>query len=280
MSNALVLIVTSFLFALSATNAQSLRRSSNGSQDYSSVRKHVARATVEQSDVPKFVCSKTAGSVDILISGEIDISNSKLSTLCTLTEITNDSFLKPVARSYNGTDWETSAGDFVYMGIKCFSGVCRVSLPPLSLGSRYQLTTFLRPSYSRMDEIARFLEQATFGPTLQDIATFKAANLQLSFAKWIKTQQRSKGLTSHREYFRRRLNARTEVSTPMAAATHPCQAGTRYRLFAFSSKDLGKILTIQTVGKYSKLIIDGFVRTVVTAPVTAVTGGATIPDAR
>ena len=280
MSKTLLFIATSLLLAYTATRLKEVRSSSNPSQDSPSLRLHVTRATIAKSGVPKFDCLKSTGSIDILTSGEVDLSNSNANTLCTLTEITMDSFLKPVARSYNGTDWENSAGDFVYMSINCLSGLCRVSLPPLSFGSRYQLTTFVRPSYTQMDEIARFLEQATFGPTLQDIATFDTANLQLSFATWILTQQTKTGLTSHREYYRRRLNARTEVSSLMAAATHPCHAGTRYRLFAFSSKDQNKVLTIQTVGSYSKLIVDGFVRTVVIGPVTAVVGGATFPDGR
>ncbi|KAI2512165.1 Protein of unknown function (DUF1501) [Fragilaria crotonensis] len=230
----------------------------------------------------QFYCPSFEGSFDIYTSGLVEVSNSNQNSLCTITEITKDSFLKPVARSYNGMNWEASPGDYSAVAIACgASGSCNVSLPLLPAGSRFQITTFKPPSYTVSDEVARFLEQATFGPTLNDISLFTSSSiLQLSFANWIKTQQASVPLTSHREYYRRRVNSRFEYATPMAAVAHPCQAGARYRRFAFASKDLYKILTIQTVGSYTKLIVDGFVRTVVNGPVVAVSGGAVFADGK
>ena len=192
---------------------------------------------------PSFACPSEAGSIDIFTDGVVEISNSNGNMLCTLIEITPDGYLKPVGRSYDALDWESSAGDFAVIDFECFSGPCTVDLPILHTGARYQLTSFDTPPYSASDETARFLEQATFGPTLADIASFDTSNLQLSFANWIKAHQTTVPLTSHREYFRRRLNARFEVATPLGAVTHPsCQKGTRYRRFAFSAKDLDKIL--------------------------------------
>jgi hypothetical protein len=69
------------------------------------------------------------------------------------------------------------------------------------MGFCFQLTSFKTPPYSTNDEIARFLEQATFGPTLDDIEKFDTSNLQLSFANWVKAQQTIEPMTSHREYF-------------------------------------------------------------------------------
>jgi hypothetical protein len=230
----------------------------------------------------QFYCPSFEGSFDIYTSGLVEISNSNQNTLCTVTEITKDSFLKPVARSYNGMNWEASSGD--YSGVSIVCGASRssnVSLPLLPAGSRFQITTFKPPSYTVSDQVARFLEQATLGPTLKDISLFTSSSiLQLSFANWVKTQQTSVPLTSHREYYRRRVNSRFEYATPMAAVAHPCQAGARYRRVAFASKDLYKILTIQTVGSYTKLIVDGIARTVVKGPVVAVSGGAVFADGK
>jgi hypothetical protein len=132
-----------------------------------------------------------------------------------------------VFRSYNALKWKKSAGDYASLSPpNCFDGgFCNVSLPLLRNGSRYQITSFNTPSYTAKDEIARFLEQTTFGPTLADIATFDTANLQLSFANWIKTQQTTVPLTSHREFFRRRLNARYEFPSLNWASDPPLSKG-------------------------------------------------------
>ena len=69
--------------------------------------------------------------------------------------------------------------------------------------------------------------------------------------------------------YRKLLNARMEVATPHGAVTHPCQAGTRYRKFAFSTKDNEKYVDITTVGNKHILRVDGFVRTVIDGPIVA-----------
>jgi hypothetical protein len=137
------------------------------------------------------------------------------------------------------------------------------------------------PPYSTKDEIARFLEQATFGQTLADIATFTTiSNLQLAFANRIKTQQTTVPLTSHRAYYRRRMNARYEFASVVGAVTHPCQKGTRYRRFLFAFKDYGKVVTLQTIGNFTNVIMDGFVRTVASGRVVASSGRVPLPDGK
>jgi hypothetical protein len=230
----------------------------------------------------EFYCPAFEGSIDIFTDGIVQISNSDPHRLCTVTVITPGGFLKPVWRSYDGRDWEASAGDYSSTPTPdCAGGVCNVTLPPLLNGTRYQLTSFNMPPYSTKDEIARFLEQATFGQTLADIATFdnNSSNLQLAFANWIKTQQTTVPLTSHRAYYRRRMNARYEFASVVGAVTHPCQKGTRYRRFLFAFKDYGKVVTLQTVGNFTNVIMDGFVRTVASGRVT-VSGRVPLPDGK
>ena len=226
-------------------------------------------------------CPINEGSVDLAADGVVEISNSEPETLCTLTEITSGGFLKPIWRSYNARDWEATAGD--YSGIKvpgCSGGVCNVSLPLLPSGSRFQLTSFKTPPYSTRDAIARFLEQATFGPTLDDIEKFDISNLDLSFANWVKAQQTMEPLTSHREYYRRRMNARYEFASPVGSVTHPCQQGTRYRRYLFSSKDYEKVVTLQKVGGGTNVYLDGFLRSTLVGMVVSATGRVPFADGR
>lgn len=190
--------------------------------------------------------------------------------LCTLVQLAPDGkSFKPVARSYEVNDWEASAGDFSHISFDCSSaGVCSVALPPASDGAVYQLTSFDMPSQYSLDdrtERARFLEQATFGPTRAAIASLSG-----NFAEWIKTQQDVVPLTSHRAMYRRYLNARQGVATPQGAVVNPCHTGARYRRYAFSYSDRNGYMTIETVPGFNNkrmLKVNGFVRTVVDGPV-------------
>ena len=207
--------------------------------------------------------------LDSNTSGFIMILKSNASTLCTLVEVTSSGFLKPVARSYDAFDWEAAPGDYSSMlNFQCSMETCTVDLPVLASGSIYHMKYFGKPSYSRSDESARFLEQATFGPTRSGINTFNTGNLGVSFANWIKQQQTMVPLTSHREFFRKHLNSRFDHSTPMSVVTHACQTGTRYRRYAFSNKDKRFKIVVETLGKYKIISINNITRTVVEGPIT------------
>jgi hypothetical protein len=216
-------------------------------------------------------------------SGTTEFLKSDMNALCTLVEVTSSGFLKPVARSYDAFDWEAAPGAFSsLLAFQCSAESCSVELPALASGSIYQLTYFPKPSYSRSDESARFLEQATFGPTRSDIKSVNNTdNLGLSFAKWIKEQQTVIPLTSHRELFRQRLNAPYYLSTPMSPVTHACQKTTRYRRYALCNKDNSKIV-IKTVGAYKVISVNNVTRTVLDRPVTYYDDGlkvyAEVPD--
>jgi hypothetical protein len=141
---------------------------------------------------------------------------------------------------------------------------------PRLVEQSYQLTSFDAPQLyaGQWDEIARFLQQATFGPTRADInACGASTNLQSSSANWIRTRKTSVPVTSHRALLGKRVNARMEHASSLGAVTHPCQAGTRYRRYAFPIKDRLKHFEIRTVGTKKILSIYGFVRTVVERPV-------------
>jgi hypothetical protein len=114
---------------------------------------------------------------------------------------------------------------------------------------------------SDTDKIARFLEQATFGPKLNDISSFPA-----SFAQWIQAQQ-ALPMTSHRRIFRERLNHRFTGPNLQGIPTSACAAGTRYRKYAFSDKDQGLAVEIKTdsLNQRKIFLIAGQRRTVVSA---------------
>jgi hypothetical protein len=193
-------------------------------------------------------------------------------SLCTLHQFSSENQrIKPIARSYAGNQWEASGGEFSSLEWSCTGFVCSVNLPVLPNNSYYVLTSFYPPETFRndgMDDIARFLEQATFGAPRADFADFNAAKLPQSFANWIKAQQEGVPLTSHRAFFRKRTNARMETATRNAAVTHPCKKGTTYRRYAFSMKDNYKYVTLTTKGAKVIMKVDGFVRTVVDGPIS------------
>ena len=178
--------------------------------------------------------------------------------------------MKPMGRSYNGNDWEAPSGEFSSLKWSCSGNSCQAILPPLPPGSVYQLTAFgtFEMNYTSADEVARFLEQATFGATRTGIESINTSNLPRSFAAWIEKQIEEVPLTSHRAIFRKYMNERMEVATYQGAVTHPCQEGTRYRRYSFTTLDQKKLMNITSIGTKKILSVDGFVRTVVEGPIT------------
>eukprot|EP00957_Ditylum_brightwellii_P171413 13049513-Ditylum_brightwellii.AAC.1 len=80
---------------------------------------------------------------------------------------------------------------------------------------------------------------ASFGPTPDLLTNWDYSQPLLgSFANWVKDQIDNKGTTSHREYFRARLNPRS-IETYKYGLSGPdaCDTNARYRRFAFTQKD-------------------------------------------
>ena len=88
-------------------------------------------------------------------------------------------------------------------------------------------------------------------------------------------------MSSHREFFRKRLNPRLDsvMSVGQPGPGSPCEKNSRWRTFAFTSKDSipGRVFSVSSVhpnpnginpGPPYVLKIDGHVRTVVDQPVT------------
>jgi hypothetical protein len=161
--------------------------------------------------------------------------------LCTLVKVdAARTQVQAIGRSYEGHAWEVSPGGPVALEISCDPTACAVVLPALDSGFSYELAAFYHDLPFR-DQVARFLEQATYGPTRESIEAFPN-----SFAAWVRTQQDVVPLTSHREFYREHLNGRIEHSFGMGVTTEPCSSGSRYRRFAFIASDVFTALAIVT----------------------------------
>ena len=143
-------------------------------------------------------------------------------SLCTLTKYSTSSegyvVHTPIARSYNGKDWEQAAGEYadsLFDGeILCYDNGCQINLPELESGSNYILSSF---SYtlSDRDMYARFLETATFGITEEQLDTFESTsnNVESNIISWVHNQMNETNtpMTSHRKFWRRGLINRVSL---------------------------------------------------------------------
>lgn len=94
--------------------------------------------------------------------------------VCLLSLLVGD-IRKPVARSYGGRSWEVQAGPFAesLAAPVCSESVggvqeCTLALPVAKAGTQYILTSYEYGGDARV-EAARFLEQSTFGASLDEI---------------------------------------------------------------------------------------------------------------
>lgn len=153
----------------------------------------------------------------------VTIAMSPTCTLCMLVRISSltgnlssltmqDWNMVPVARSYLNNSWENVAGPYVdKLKITCGSSNCTLAIPQLAgvpAPSHFVLLATNR-QVSTKEKVARFLEQVTFGPTLEDINKFNVSrSLNGQFATWVR-QQMDPTITVptfHREYFRARAD--------------------------------------------------------------------------
>jgi len=173
-------------------------------------------------------------------------------TLCTLVRhniTAGGSQRAPVARSFAARgSWEVSAGLFSNgatsgLTLDCASGdgtMCDITLPPVRSGEEYILETSTRSSVSSdtaytEDELkaARFLEQSTFGPTVDSIDQLVANGLD--FESWLMDQMYNLPKSSLREYYRRRVNPKFEFPYRVGAVgAGPCDTNSRWRMYAVS----------------------------------------------
>lgn len=144
-------------------------------------------------------------------------------------------YYTPVGRSYDGRPWEVAAGRHAEVAsFAAASGSTSAAVLPYNPGDEYHLAAYaydLTPAQAW----SRFLERATFGPTGAAVADLVAAGQ--TFEGYL-AEQNDVAPTSHREYFRKRLNPRSlETYKYGRAGPHPCAVHSRWRKFAFTRKD-------------------------------------------
>ena len=188
------------------------------------------------------------------------VTLTKSQQLCSLWQVDrwDRTRIIPVGRSYNGHDWEPYGGGLAHLKFACDETDCAFRLPEPPNGFLYELVGF---DYELPDQdlVARFLEQSTFGPTRQTIASFPD-----SFAAWIQEQQESVPMTSHRRLYRQNVVNRLEIPRYMGVTTTPCEKNARYHRYAFTSEDAGKPVEIFTdpATRRRVLLMEGVSRTV------------------
>ena len=139
-------------------------------------------------------------------------TTSAVGELCTLTleyEDESGAVSKPIARSYDGNGWEKTAGAFSQSlpMPDCSSGLNCIflDLPPPEGDKNYVLTSYFHAGFGEKAEVARFLEQSTFGPSRDTINQLHSSSAGGDkYRSWIYNQVYNVPMTSHREWFRRR----------------------------------------------------------------------------
>jgi hypothetical protein len=206
---------------------------------------------------------------------------SSWTTDITTKSSTGEGYYVALGKSYDESDWERPPGKhsrFVEYtcGMATNSGtnfdigdyLCEVTLPMTSkilptgqldeLDAPYYLTYYER-SLSVRNEISRFLQRTTFGPTSEELDALEVAYdsilsstgggnhveaMERLQTEWVQNQQDpstfSTGkFSSLREYYRKRLNPRTpEVYRIGESGPAPCEQHSRWRKFAFTAYDV------------------------------------------
>ncbi|KAL7561162.1 hypothetical protein ACA910_011983 [Epithemia clementina (nom. ined.)] len=132
---------------------------------------------------------------------------------------------------------------------------------PLSFALAHRSSTTLDTTvHGVQDEMARFLEQTTFGTTRAELQPLVQQQQHLSqisgdgggakdttttttvMAQWLWSQMNDIRPTLHRVVWRRYANSRFEQSSPTGRVTRACQAQAAYRSFALTETHHDKLL--------------------------------------
>ena len=110
---------------------------------------------------------------------------------------------------------DVAASLFKEEGILCYTSGCQMNLPVLEEGAEFYLSSFTH-SLSETDELARFLETATFGITQGELEVFDSSpgNVQTKIIDWVSNNINIgiTPMTSHREFWRKGLNGRVRLT--------------------------------------------------------------------
>ena len=213
-------------------------------------------------------CPGTHGvSINVVPTNNIRIALSSPRTLCTLTlkELFSDGEVKsisPLGRSYEEHDWETVQGPYNLI-FDCNEYDCGTSFPILPSDTHvYQLTTFVEDSVSPsfQDKASRFLEQATFGPTVETINALSQGvlndqDLNDNIKQWIHDEINKVPATPHREVFRDQSTTRFLSTERIGSPLHACVPKTRWHKYTFTNQDIGDFIHVSKTSDDSMFLI-------------------------
>lgn len=176
---------------------------------------------------------------------------------------TADYNIIPVARSYDNNDWEKVAGP--YDSKLQISGCCSLDIPTNVHGmtndsSKFQLLLMsFSSNLTPQEEVSRFFQQTTFGPTKHMITSWNyAQDLQTGMKNWVSSQmdESQTPVTSHREFFRKRMDGQAffQARTKYYGPKFPCDEFSRWREYAFDRNDWGKQFYVSGAGGGQYLI--------------------------
>ena len=184
--------------------------------------------------VPEYACPGPGGALEVEVGRKVLVGPSESGSLCALQGAT------VLGRSYDGFQWEESA--VARERFSCGSdGKCTVFVPG-DLGP-FKLVSYPTVIQNKTDkEVARFLMQASFGPTKAELDAWGTK----TFVQWIQ-EQIDLPPTSHREYFRKRVSPRVASQTLPGRPRGACESLSRWHRFAFTQKDIGKSIVVTLV---------------------------------
>jgi len=217
--------------------------------------------------IDTYSCPSPGNSISVTSGQTVRLQQADVGQLCTLTRVTDGTKSVPVGRSYDGHDWERVAGPYTSLQYSCDGSHCEVSIPDKLSDQEFHLTTFTA-NLPKRDEVARFLEQTTFGTKvkdLDDLGTELSQNTDLMprFTDWLYDQIHETGPTSHRETFRRLTSPRMENAEKEGKQSNPCEVGATFRRASFTASDLRKNVHISKMDDRYALSVEGIIRTMV-----------------
>jgi hypothetical protein len=146
----------------------------------------------------------------------------------------------PLARSYHGRGWEAAPGPLACPAENI--NATTVVLPELQDADDRYVILAKDGSLSERKQIARFLEMTTFGPRRSEIdaiaadGTWTTGGGAAKRAAYLRNQI-DLPKTSHREYYRRRANAKWDATSQPARSDHPCSPNSKWRKYSYIQQD-------------------------------------------
>ena len=168
----------------------------------------------------------------------------------------------PAARSYDGEPWEAlyPPAGVGRIEVNCSLTACALVLPhEVASGWSYRVDVYnaslegpdsISSSRLNLQKAAKMLTQATFGPKREEIDALAAqladGSEQQVFGEWVE-EQIAMPASSHRGYFRERLNSRTHATGRLA-----CEPLSRWHRYSLTTLDVAArvnvTITVDAVG--------------------------------